>query len=140
MLRAYSFLLVALFLATVVASPVKLKQKRSFKVPRIQQHNYVPNGKAAYRRALFKFGFGDIEFQPNGEVATRIAAATAAQIDGNSEDGETSASPTQNDAQFLSPVQVGGQTLIMNFDSGSSDTYDNPRLSSLPPYRTKSKN
>ncbi len=126
MLPIQSFLLAALFLATVFASPVKLKQKRSFKIPRIQQHNYVPNGKAAYRRALFKFGFDDIEFLPDGEVATRVKAATDAQINGQSEDGETSASPTQNDAQFLSPVKVGGQTLIMNFDSGSSDTYDKP--------------
>ncbi|KAJ9604506.1 hypothetical protein H2200_011342 [Cladophialophora chaetospira] len=123
MLRLHSFILVALFLATVFASPIRLKQKRSFKIPRIQQHNYVPNGKAAYRRALFKFGFGDIEFQPNGEVGQRVKAATEVQLDGDSEDGETTASPTQNDAQFLSPVQIGGQTLIMNFDSGSSDTW-----------------
>ncbi|EXJ55653.1 hypothetical protein A1O7_08582 [Cladophialophora yegresii CBS 114405] len=126
MLSIHSIFLVVLFLATVFASPVRLKQKRSFKVPRIQQHNYVPNGKAAYRRALVKFGLGDIQFLPDGEVATRIAAATEAQINGDGEDGETTASPTQNDAQFLSPVNVGGQTLIMNFDSGSSDTYDRP--------------
>ena len=123
MLRVYSFLLVALFLATVLASPIKLKQKRSFKIPRIQQHNYVPNGRAAYRRALFKFGFGDIEFQPEGEVATRLKAVTAAQLSAGNEDGSTTASPTQNDAQFLSPVTIGGQTLVMNFDSGSSDTW-----------------
>ncbi len=114
----------ALFLTAVLASPVhrQSKQKRSFKVPRIQQHNYRPNGKAAYRRALFKFGFSDISFVPNGEVATRIKAATDAQVNATDvEDGETSASPTQNDAQFLSPVTVGGQQLVMNFDSGSSD-------------------
>jgi hypothetical protein len=122
MLRFHTLLLVSLFISAILASPVRLKQKRSFKVPRIQQHNYVPNGKAAYRRALFKFGFGDIEFLPDGEVATRIAAATTAQFNGSSEDGETTAAPTQNDAQFLSPVMVGGQMLIMNFDSGSSDT------------------
>ena len=129
MLRIHSLLLVALLLATVFASPVRLKQKRSFKVPRIPQHNYVPNGKVAYRRALFKFGFDDIEFQPNGEVATRINAATSAQFNNTqSEEGETTASPTQNDAQFLSPVTVGGQTLVMNFDSGSSDMYDKPLI------------
>ncbi|KIW82342.1 hypothetical protein Z517_05369 [Fonsecaea pedrosoi CBS 271.37] len=124
MLQIYPFLLVTLFVATIFASPIQIKQKRSFKVPRIQQHNYRPNGKAAYRKAMFKFGFGDIEFLPGGEVATTIKATTEAQLDttGN-EDGETSASPTQNDAQFLSPVNVGGQTLVLNFDSGSSDTW-----------------
>ncbi|EXJ75105.1 aspergillopepsin I [Cladophialophora psammophila CBS 110553] len=124
MLQIHHFLLVILFLTATFASPVQKKQKRSFKVPRIQQHNYKPNGKAAYRRALFKFGFGDIEFLPGGEVATRIKAASEAQINNTaSENGETTASPTQNDAQFLSPVKIGGQTLIMNFDSGSSDTW-----------------
>ncbi|OAP57461.1 hypothetical protein AYL99_08199 [Fonsecaea erecta] len=122
MLHTHIFLLAILFFTTIFATPIQIKQKRSFKVPRIQQHNYKPNGRAAYRKALFKFGFGDIEFLPDGEVATRIKAATEAQLD-ETEDGETSASPTQNDAQFLSPVTVGGQTLVMNFDSGSSDTW-----------------
>lgn len=125
MLRVHILLLAALFLTTAFSSPIqqKQKQKRSFKVPRIQQHNYKPNGKAAYRRALFKFGLGDISFVPDGEVATRIKATSEAQVNSTDpEDGATTASPTQNDAQFLSPVQVGGQTLIMNFDSGSSDT------------------
>ena len=122
MLRLQLFLATVLFLATAFASPVKPKQKRSFKIPRIEQANYKANGKAAYRRSLLKFGFNDISFLPDGEIATRIQAATQAQLNTTSnEDGETTASPTQNDAQFLSPVKVGGQTLVMNFDSGSSD-------------------
>ena len=48
---------------------------------------------------------------------------TAFNMTGN-EDGETTATPTQNDAQFLSPVTVGGQQMVLNFDSGSSDMYD----------------
>ncbi|EXJ84520.1 aspergillopepsin I [Capronia epimyces CBS 606.96] len=124
MLRFHALLLAVLFLTTVFATPIqqKQKQKRSFKIPRIRNANYKPNGRAAYKRALFKFGFNDISFLPEGEVATRIKAATAAAVNAtDKEDGETTASPTQNDAQFLSPVTVGGQKLIMNFDSGSSD-------------------
>lgn len=124
MLRIQVLLLALLFLTTVLATPIqqKQKQKRSFKIPRIRNANYKPNGKATYKRALFKFGFNDISFVPDGEVATRIRAASAATVNATgSEDGETTASPTQNDAQFLSPVTVGGQELIMNFDSGSSD-------------------
>ena len=123
MLRLQLLLLTALFLTIAFATPIKQqKQKRSFKIPRIRQHNYKANGRAAYKRALFKFGFDDISFLPDGEVATRIKASTGAQVNAaDSEDGETTAAPTQNDAQFLSPVTVGGQTLIMNFDSGSSD-------------------
>ncbi len=123
MLRLQILFLTLLFISTAFSTPIRQKQKRSFKLPRIAQSNYEPNGKAAYKRALFKFGFGEISFQPNGEIATRIQAATNASIDAT-EDGETSATPSQNDAQFLSPVNVGGQTLVMNFDSGSSDLYD----------------
>lgn len=123
MLRFHHFLFVALLVATVLATPIKLKQKRSFKVKRVEQTNYVANGRAAYRRALFKFGFDDIEFVPTGEVASRLRATVEAQLSGDDgEDGETTAEPTQNDAQFLSPVTIGGQTIVMNFDSGSSDT------------------
>lgn len=120
MLRLQILFLALLFITTAFSSPIRQKQKRSFKIPRIPQPNYKPNGKAAYKRALFKFGFGDISFQPNGEIATRIQAATNASVDAT-EDGQTAATPSQNDAQFLSPVNVGGQTLVMNFDSGSSD-------------------
>ena len=121
-------LLLTFFLITIVfASPIKQNKKRSFKIPVKRNPAYKPNGKAAYKRALYKFGLGDISFLPEGEVATRIRASSNTSINADdNEDGATTASPTQNDAQFLSPVNVGGQTLIMNFDSGSSDTYDEP--------------
>ena len=35
--------------------------------------------------------------------------------------GEVSNTPTSSDAQYLSPIKIGGQTLMMNFDTGSSD-------------------
>jgi hypothetical protein len=82
----------------------------------------VPNGKRAYRRALFKFGFGDISFS-HGAVATNLQPANTS-VDATNEDGSTTASPSDNDAEFVSPVTVGGQTLVMDFDSGSSDLYD----------------
>ena len=124
MAKLQTFICFAIFITLVFSTPIKQKTKRSFKVKRVEVPNYVPNGPKAYKRALFKFGFDDISFVPGGEVASRIKAATAASINSTGpEDGETPAAPTQNDAQFLSPVNVGGQTLIMNFDSGSSDTY-----------------
>ncbi|KAL8645770.1 MAG: hypothetical protein Q9226_007149 [Calogaya cf. arnoldii] len=59
-----------------------------------------------------------------------IKAATA-------NDGKVSANPTQFDAEYLSPVTIGEQTLNLDFDSGSSDLYQtnghsiyNPTLSS----------
>jgi hypothetical protein len=121
--RFLAFLTFTFFISLVLGTPVHQRKKRSFKVKRVLNPNYKANGPRAYRRALFKFGFDDISFVPGGEVAARIKAATDAAITSSSdENGATTASPTQNDAQFLSPVTVGGQELIMNFDSGSSDT------------------
>lgn len=141
MTKSIITLIFTLLVATILASPIKTRtvQKRSFKVPRIPVKNYVPNGPAALRRAYAKFGvvepaagpdqlrkrdisfgFGDVRIVPDGDVATSIKKA-AANSTASSEDGETAADPTQNDAQFLSPVTVGGQKMVVNFDSGSSD-------------------
>jgi len=142
MTRSIITIIFTLLIASVLASPITLRsvKKRSFKVPRVAVENYVPNGPKALKRAYakfglkepsagpaalrkrdLKFGFGDISIVPTGDVAEHIQSA-AADSTANSEDGETTATGTQNDAQFLSPVTIGGQELIVNFDSGSSDT------------------
>lgn len=115
----------AIFVSLVLASPVSQRRKRSFKVPNIPNPHYVPHGPRAYKRALNKFGFGDISFKDDGEIATRLKAASnmTAAIAQGTQDGSTPTAGTQNDAQFLSPITIGGQTLVVNFDSGSSDTW-----------------
>jgi hypothetical protein len=119
MFQLRSLLFVTLLIAAVIAAPAQHLRKRSFKIPRIQQHNYVPDGTFALRKAYRKFGIGTLETFPGTRFAPKLAATSNG---GNStEDGEVTASPTQNDAQFLSPVSVGGQTLVLNIDSGSSD-------------------
>jgi hypothetical protein len=123
-------LLATSFVSAVFAAPTQLK-KRSFKVDRVRQANYVPNGHAALRKAYVKFGLDDITFLPNANAAAKIDAETAGSSGTGSENGEVSASPTQNDAEFLSPVSVGGQTIVMDFDTGSSDMWVfNTQLSS----------
>jgi hypothetical protein len=51
--------------------------------------------------------------------ATNDTASTAAA--GGNKTGSVAANPGPNAALFLSPVDVGGQTLNLDFDSGSSD-------------------
>lgn len=77
----------------------------------------------AMKRAYLKFGIGDIESKPNSEFSTRIQAAADGTASDDTESGETAAVGSQNDAQFLSPITVGGQPTVVTFDTGSSDLW-----------------
>lgn len=132
-------LLAALVLA-VPAPPVRQPdlQKRSFIVPRQinRAHPTGPNGPAAMRRVSRKYNFKVLEefmttegfigqkgekvqSQRGNRTKTRPALNAAA---GN-QSGTVAASPEPNAALFLSPVDVGGQILNLDFDSGSSDLW-----------------
>ena len=47
-------------------------------------------------------------------VPADVAAAAAGQ-------GTVTATPEQYDAEYLCPVEIGGQTLNLDFDTGSAD-------------------
>lgn len=56
--------------------------------------------------------------------STSTVSAGAASTSGatpGTEDGEVSANPEENEIEYLSPVSIGGQTLNLNFDTGSAD-------------------
>ncbi|EOA87041.1 uncharacterized protein SETTUDRAFT_135600 [Exserohilum turcica Et28A] len=127
---------VALLAAVALAVPSPKIQKRSFKVPRQLNtaHPTGPNGPAALRKVFRKYNFqmredfmvkdGFISFskQSQDNVTTESAAAAAAP-GGTNKTGTVAANPANNAALFLSPVDVGGQTLNLDFDSGSSDLW-----------------
>lgn len=118
--RLQSLLLVGLFIVAAFASPIQHQQKkRSFKVSRIRQADYVPNGGAALRKAYTKFGIEGSALLPELAVHTTLTASEKAAS--SNESGDVTATPTQDDAEFLSPISVGGQTMVMDFDTGSSD-------------------
>ena len=66
---------------------------------------------------MVKDGFISFSKQTKGNDT---AATAAAGSSGNST-GTVAANPADNAALFLSPVDIGGQTLNLDFDSGSSD-------------------
>jgi aspergillopepsin I len=41
-------------------------------------------------------------------------------------DGTVAATPESGDVEYLSPVNIGGQTLNLDFDTGSADLYEYP--------------
>ncbi|KAH9881972.1 hypothetical protein J1614_001143 [Plenodomus biglobosus] len=134
-------LLAAIVLA-VPAPPVRQPgvQKRSFIVPRQinRAHPTGPNGPAAMRRVCRKYNFKVLEefmmttegfigqkgekvqSQRGNRAKTRPALNAAA---GGNQSGTVAANPEPNAALFLSPVDVGGQILNLDFDSGSSDLW-----------------
>lgn len=123
------FLLVALFAAIVFAAPASVQkrglQKRSFQVPRSLNRNHPRglNGFDAVRKVAFKYNMkalkdGFIGFSKNEIISGGGVNKAANATNGT---GTVAANPEQNAALFLSPVDVGGQTLNLDFDSGSSD-------------------
>ncbi|TVY26596.1 putative aspergillopepsin A-like aspartic endopeptidase [Lachnellula hyalina] len=58
---------------------------------------------------------------PTGAAST--ASSTAAASNGTAGSGKVTATPETGDTEFLSPVTIGGQTMNMDFDSGSSDLW-----------------
>lgn len=118
------FLTTAALSAPTAAAP-KLKG-RSFEVQRVRRAGYVPNGPAALRKAYRKYnitathlGLDVLEFEPIKHQASSSVDATNSS--GSGEDGSVAAVATSGDTEFLAAVNIGGQTMMMDFDTGSSD-------------------
>lgn len=118
---------VTLLAAIVLAAPASQRrtiQKRSFKVPRSLNRNHPRglNGADAMRKVFMKYNFkgGFISAFKNGEKFDDFRVAAQNGSASNSS-GTVAANPEDNAALFLSPVDIGGQTLNLDFDSGSSD-------------------
>lgn len=86
------------------------------------------SGVAAMGKAYRKFGFPLPESpssQPYPRSLPSIGNPTTRSLNTSTTAGKTSADVTaaaqEGDAEFVSPVTIGGQTLRMNIDTGSSD-------------------
>ncbi|KAL8700321.1 MAG: hypothetical protein Q9201_005512 [Fulgogasparrea decipioides] len=109
------FLLLA---STVSAAPTKF-ERRSFKVERRRiASTGGPNGVSALGKAYRKYGWTVPETFGNKVQTPQVLAKGD-----DGEHGEVVVTPEESDASFLSPIKVGGQTLMMNFDTGSSDLW-----------------
>lgn len=110
-----------LLLNPVFAAPTRHERHypHTFKVGRVVAGQKVRCGPTALRKASSKWGIVGYETSTLPFTRTLLAAPGT----NGSMTGKVTATPVQNDAYYLSPVIIGGQTLMMNFDTGSSDLY-----------------
>lgn len=91
----------------VSAVPLDLEKRgAAFRLDQTVRKPSILSGPAAMAKTYAKYG------KPVPEV---IAAAAA------NNDGTVTADPEEYDSEYLCPVSVGGTTLNMDFDTGSSD-------------------
>lgn len=92
------------------ASPIELVEQRdlkqAFTIHQSVPKQWILSGPAAVLSTYRKFS------KPAPQDVVAAAAAN---------DGIVSASPTQYDSQYLTPVTIGGQTVNLDFDTGSAD-------------------
>ena len=117
------YLLTSAFCATLLlldpasAAPAQ-SQAQYLKVARVATGNIrVKSHGAAIKKAYGKYGIP----LPEGFAPSSTQFATSNTSTGQI--GSVTNSPTQQDAEFLAPITVGGQTIMMDFDTGSSDLY-----------------
>ena len=94
-------------LALASGSPVE-KRKSSFTVHQTVAKPFIKSGPAAVAAVYAKYGA-----TPPQDVINAAAA----------NDGTVTTNPTEYDSEYLTPVSVGGQTLNLDFDTGSSDLW-----------------
>lgn len=91
----------------VSAIPLDLEKRGvAFTLNQSIQKPFMLSGPSAMAKVYAKYG---------KEVPAVIAAAAA------NNDGTVTASPEEYDSEYLCPVTIGGQTLQLDFDTGSSD-------------------
>lgn len=118
------------FASIVAAAPYPLVSKRSSNVTGAAKFT-VPQGppklqgkKIAGPIALARVYGKYARIGANAPAKVNAAASKAA----GTNDGTVVASPEQYDQAYLESVTVGGQTLNLDFDTGSSDLYVGCRL------------
>ncbi|KAI9721283.1 MAG: hypothetical protein M1812_002445 [Candelaria pacifica] len=96
--------------SVAVGIPVDIEKRDIFTVFQELNRLFVKHGPTAIATAYRKY---------NKPLPQDVAVAAAQTPD----DGTVTASPEQFDVEYLCPVNIGGQTLNLNFDTGSSDLW-----------------
>lgn len=124
------FLSVLILIPSVLAAPTQIEEN-SFTVHRRAVASPAGrNGIAALDRVFKKYGWAVPE-----RINSKIHVPQNISTKNAEGEGTVKATPEEADTSFLSPIKVGGQTLMMNFDTGSSDLW--VFNTNLPPQITR---
>ncbi|OQO05848.1 Aspartic protease [Cryoendolithus antarcticus] len=96
----------------VLAAPSALVPRKTFQVSQIAKGKVFINGPTQVVKTHQKYA-------KLGATVPSDAAAAAAAV----QSGSVAANPEQYDESYLCPVSVGGQTLNLDFDTGSADLW-----------------
>lgn len=107
-MRLIEQLTVASTLVSLASSSPVEKRKEAFSVHQTIPKPFIKSGPAAVAAVYKKYG---------ATAPADVLAAAAAN------DGTVTTTPEQYDSEYLTPVSVGGQTLNLDFDTGSSDLW-----------------
>ena len=117
-------LLLGLLSSSTSASPVNKRDGDSTKVHRVAVGSpSVRNGTIAYNHIVAKYGW-TLPVSTEGTVGEDRATAPVSEklaVAGGSGSGSVTATPKVHNSEYLCPVTIGGQTLNLQFDTGSSD-------------------
>ena len=95
-----------------LAAPANIVARSGFEIKQVKVGTTVRNGPKDMMKTYNKFA-------KNGAVAPAdVVAAAAAQ-----QSGSVTASPVQNDSEYLCPVTIGNSQLTLDFDTGSADLW-----------------
>ena len=94
-------------LTITAATPIEVRDtKAAFTVPQTVAKPFIKSGPAALAQLYGKY---------HKAAPADVKAAAA------NNDGTVAANPEAYDSEYLCPVTIGGQTLNLDFDTGSSD-------------------
>ena len=106
-------LLILLYASTISGAPATPAVGRPIIIERVRRSNFERNGTAALQSAYLKYGVAVPETSGHTSGPHNLAARGGSGI--------TTATPLDGDSEFLAPINVGGQTLMMDIDTGSAD-------------------
>ncbi|KAF2194427.1 acid protease [Zopfia rhizophila CBS 207.26] len=98
------------FLGVVGATPVELQKRKAFSIGQVERKTYIKNGAKSVAKTLRKYG---------AKVPQNILNAANAGPNGSA----PAVPADQYDSLYLSPVDVGGTVLQLDFDTGSADLW-----------------